>query len=172
MPASMTGIGLKLMLLDVAKEAAKEAEKEANAKLVTALEANAMEEAVGGTGENQNQSQNQSQSAGVGAGMEEVVEREEMAPSVSVDNAVSEEYEGFSPLERSVAHVLRAYLHKMPQPGYVQGMAMIAVHLLAFCDEESSFWMMCNLVDSLLPRNFFAEDMLGYVHMCKTECIH
>eukprot|EP00947_MAST-08B_sp_MAST-8B-sp1_P005531 g5531.t1 len=73
-------------------------------------------------------------------------------------------------LERKLTDVLRAYLHFMPRPGYVQGMAMMVVQLLVFCDEDAAFWMFCNLIRHVCPRGLFDADMKAYMAEEATIC--
>jgi hypothetical protein len=40
-------------------------------------------------------------------------------------------------------------------------MGMIAASLLLFCPEEESFWMMCSIIENLLPVSYFSSNLWG-----------
>lgn len=52
-----------------------------------------------------------------------------------------------------------AYLY--PDIGYCQGMGVIVGTFLLFLEEEDTFWMMVNLIEDLLPANYFGSSLLG-----------
>ena len=57
--------------------------------------------------------------------------------------------------------VLLAFAVKNPQIGYCQSMNFIVATLLEFCDEESAFWILCSLVEDMLPENYYTRNMVG-----------
>ncbi|KAL3073337.1 hypothetical protein niasHT_038694 [Heterodera trifolii] len=64
---------------------------------------------------------------------------------------------GIAPLRR----VLRAMAFLFPEIGYCQGMAFVVASLLLVCCEENTFWMMCSLIEDILPASFYAPSLLG-----------
>ncbi|XP_036787406.2 small G protein signaling modulator 3 isoform X2 [Manis pentadactyla] len=57
--------------------------------------------------------------------------------------------------------VLRALAWLYPEIGYCQGMGMVAACLLLFLEEEDAFWMMCAVIEDLLPASYFSATLLG-----------
>ncbi len=45
--------------------------------------------------------------------------------------------------------------------GYCQGMNFIAGIMLLFLDEESAFWLLCALLEYILPADYYAQDLSG-----------
>ncbi|TPP56050.1 Small G protein signaling modulator 3, partial [Fasciola gigantica] len=65
---------------------------------------------------------------------------------------------GISRLRR----VLRALAWLYVDVGYCQGMGLIAANLLLCMEEESAFWMMCSIVEDLLPPSYYSSlSLLG-----------
>lgn len=44
---------------------------------------------------------------------------------------------------------------------YCQGTGMIAASLLLLLEEEDAFWMMCTIVEDLLPASYYSSTLLG-----------
>ncbi|XP_062930676.1 small G protein signaling modulator 3 isoform X2 [Cynocephalus volans] len=57
--------------------------------------------------------------------------------------------------------VLRALAWLYPEIGYCQGTGMVAACLLLFLEEEDTFWMMCSIIEDLLPASYFSTTLLG-----------
>ncbi|XP_059968321.1 small G protein signaling modulator 3 isoform X5 [Mesoplodon densirostris] len=57
--------------------------------------------------------------------------------------------------------VLRALAWLYPEIGYCQGTGMVAACLLLFLEEEDAFWMMCTIIEDLLPASYFSTTLLG-----------
>uniref|UniRef100_A0AC34QSP7 RUN and TBC1 domain-containing protein 3 n=1 Tax=Panagrolaimus sp. JU765 TaxID=591449 RepID=A0AC34QSP7_9BILA len=64
---------------------------------------------------------------------------------------------GISALRR----VLKAVAFMYPDIGYCQGMGVVAAILMLVCGEESTFWIMCSLIEDILPPNFYSHNLLG-----------
>ncbi|CAJ1388480.1 unnamed protein product, partial [Effrenium voratum] len=62
----------------------------------------------------------------------------------------------FEPLRR----ILLAFAAKNPDIGYCQSMNFITAALLRFCDEESAFWILCSLVEDVLPEGYYTRTMV------------
>lgn len=56
---------------------------------------------------------------------------------------------------------LRALAWLYPEIGYCQGTGMVAACLLLFLEEEDAFWMMCAIIEDLLPASYFSTTLLG-----------
>ncbi|CAH8649744.1 unnamed protein product [Schistosoma margrebowiei] len=65
---------------------------------------------------------------------------------------------GISRLRR----VLRALAWLYVDVGYCQGMGLIVANLLLCLEEETAFWMMCSIIEDLLPPSYFSSlSLLG-----------
>eukprot|EP00438_Fugacium_kawagutii_P028743 Skav229643 [mRNA] locus=scaffold649:315966:343554:- [translate_table: standard] len=63
----------------------------------------------------------------------------------------------FEPLRR----LLLAFAARNPALGYCQSMNFIAAALLRYCDEESAFWILCSLLEDILPEGYYTVNMVG-----------
>ncbi|KAK4303770.1 hypothetical protein Pmani_024242 [Petrolisthes manimaculis] len=57
--------------------------------------------------------------------------------------------------------VLRALAWLYPDIGYCQGSGMVVASLLLFLEEEEAFWLMCTVVEDLLPASYYSSTLLG-----------
>jgi len=57
--------------------------------------------------------------------------------------------------------ILRAIAWLYPDIGYCQGFGTITAHLLLFLEEEDCFWLMCSIIEEILPVSYFTSDFLG-----------
>lgn len=57
--------------------------------------------------------------------------------------------------------VLRSLAWLYPDIGYCQGTGMIAGSLLLFMEEEDAFWMMCTIIEDLLPASYYSSTLIG-----------
>ncbi|XP_022670532.1 small G protein signaling modulator 3-like [Varroa jacobsoni] len=57
--------------------------------------------------------------------------------------------------------ILRGIAWLYPDIGYCQGMGMVAGTLLLFLEEEDAFWLLCTIIEDLLPPSYFATTLLG-----------
>lgn len=57
--------------------------------------------------------------------------------------------------------VLRGVAWLYPDIGYCQGTGMVVSCLLLFMEEEDALWMMCTLIEDLLPPSYFSSTLLG-----------
>ena len=53
--------------------------------------------------------------------------------------------------------VLRAYVWRNPTVGYIQGINYPLFRIRKLLSEEETFWVMCLLVETYLPPDFFVE---------------
>ena len=61
----------------------------------------------------------------------------------------------------SLANVLLAFAAKNPRIGYCQSTSFVAAALLVYNEEERAFWMLCSLVEDLMPAGYYAPAMTG-----------
>ncbi|CAM4364171.1 unnamed protein product [Leuciscus chuanchicus] len=57
--------------------------------------------------------------------------------------------------------VLRGLAWLYPDIGYCQGTGMVVSCLLLFLEEEDALWMMCALIEDILPPSYFSSTLLG-----------
>lgn len=57
--------------------------------------------------------------------------------------------------------ILRGLAWLYPDIGYCQGTSMIAASLLLFLEEEDTFWMMCTIVEDILPASYYSSTLAG-----------
>ena len=59
--------------------------------------------------------------------------------------------------------ILRGLAWLYPDIGYCQGTGMewIAGSLLLFLEEEDAFWMMCTIVEDILPASYYSSTLIG-----------
>ncbi|XP_049786672.1 small G protein signaling modulator 3 homolog [Schistocerca cancellata] len=57
--------------------------------------------------------------------------------------------------------VLRGLAWLYPDIGYCQGTGMIVSSLLLLMEEEDAFWMMCAIVEDLLPASYYSSTLIG-----------
>ncbi|XP_033630049.1 small G protein signaling modulator 3 homolog isoform X2 [Asterias rubens] len=57
--------------------------------------------------------------------------------------------------------VLRGIAWLYPDIGYCQGTGMIASSLMLFMEEEDAFWMMCTIIEELVPASYYSSTLLG-----------
>jgi hypothetical protein len=53
--------------------------------------------------------------------------------------------------------VFRAYVWRNPIVGYIQGINYPMFRIRKMLSEEDTFWMMCLMVESYLPPDFYVE---------------
>lgn len=52
-------------------------------------------------------------------------------------------------------NVLTAYVRRNPTLGYCQGLNYIVGHLLRYMGEEEAFWMLCTIIEQVLPLDHY-----------------
>ncbi|XP_062614962.1 small G protein signaling modulator 3 homolog isoform X1 [Saccostrea cucullata] len=57
--------------------------------------------------------------------------------------------------------ILRGLAWLYPDIGYCQGTGVIAGSLLLFMEEEDTFWMMCAIIEDLLPASYYSSTLIG-----------
>ena len=57
--------------------------------------------------------------------------------------------------------VLAAFATRVPAIGYNSAMSHVAAFFLLFYPEERAFWMLCSLIDIILPQDYYANSLLG-----------
>ncbi|XP_028935119.1 small G protein signaling modulator 3 isoform X2 [Ornithorhynchus anatinus] len=57
--------------------------------------------------------------------------------------------------------ILRGLAWLYPDIGYCQGTGMVAACLLLFLEEEDAFWMMCAIIEDLMPASYFSTTLMG-----------
>ena len=61
-----------------------------------------------------------------------------------------------SPSREELGNVLGAYVKRNPTVGYCQGMNFLVAHMLRYMEEEEAFWLLCLLVESILPLDYYS----------------
>merc|ERR1712217_881858 len=61
----------------------------------------------------------------------------------------------------ALENVLRAFAAKNTEIGYCQSMNFIAAMLLQYESEENAFWMLCSIVEDLLPQGYYSPSLHG-----------
>lgn len=57
--------------------------------------------------------------------------------------------------------ILQSIAWLYPNIGYCQGMGTIVASLLLYLEEEDTFWLMCSILEDLLPASYFSHNLLG-----------
>ncbi len=60
----------------------------------------------------------------------------------------------------ALRNVLYAYARRNPTVGYCQGLNFIVAQLLRHLDEEEAFWVLCSLIECILPLDYYTA-MIG-----------
>lgn len=63
--------------------------------------------------------------------------------------------------QEELRRVLSAFAIRSPAIGYVNSLSHIAAFFLLYYQEESVFWILCALVDIVLPPDYFSQSLLG-----------
>lgn len=58
-------------------------------------------------------------------------------------------------------HILLAFAAKNPGIGYCQSMNFITKTLLLYNEEERTFWILCSLIEEILPAGYYTQTMSG-----------
>lgn len=61
----------------------------------------------------------------------------------------------------ALENVLLAYAVRNKEIGYCQSMNFIVATMLMYCSEEQSFWILCSLIEDLLPDGYYTESLSG-----------
>eukprot|EP01125_Pyxidicula_operculata_P019926 TRINITY_DN725_c0_g1_i1.p1 TRINITY_DN725_c0_g1~~TRINITY_DN725_c0_g1_i1.p1 ORF type:complete len:643 (-),score=183.89 TRINITY_DN725_c0_g1_i1:231-2159(-) len=64
-------------------------------------------------------------------------------------------------VQQSLKKVLIAFTWHHPTLGYCQAMNFLAAMFMFFLQEELSFWMLCTVIEDILPSNYYAVDLMG-----------
>lgn len=64
-------------------------------------------------------------------------------------------------VQTSLRHILHAFTWYRPAIGYCQAMNFLAAVLLFFIEEEEAFWTVCTVVDNMLPRDYYCNNLRG-----------
>lgn len=57
--------------------------------------------------------------------------------------------------------ILKSIAWLYPDIGYCQGTGVVISHLLLFMEEEDAFWMMCTIIEDLLPPSYYDSSLIG-----------
>ncbi len=57
--------------------------------------------------------------------------------------------------------VLSAFATRSPNIGYVNSLSHIAAYFLLYYSDEDAFWILCAIIDIVLPPDYFTQSLLG-----------
>ena len=57
----------------------------------------------------------------------------------------------------SMRRIFRAYILRNPSVGYIQGLNFVFYRIRKFLSEEETFWIMCLIIESYLPPDFYID---------------
>jgi hypothetical protein len=60
-------------------------------------------------------------------------------------------------MKQSMRRIFRAYVWRNPTVGYIQGINFPFFRMRKYLSEEDTFWLMCLIVESYLPPDFYVE---------------
>lgn len=60
-------------------------------------------------------------------------------------------------IKKSMRRVFRAYVWRNPTVGYIQGINFPFFRIRKHLSEEETFWLMCLVIESYLPPDFYVE---------------
>ena len=81
-----------------------------------------------------------------------------------IDRLFNEENNKITDSARLSAHkILNAYVKRNPTVGYCQSMSFIAGILCKNLPEEDAFWVLCSIVECILPTDYFTQVITGYL---------
>jgi hypothetical protein len=63
--------------------------------------------------------------------------------------------------QEELRRVLSAFAVRSPNIGYVNSLSHIAAFFLLFYNDEEAFWILCAIVDIVLPPDYFTQSLLG-----------
>ena len=63
--------------------------------------------------------------------------------------------------KEELSRVLAAFASRVPAIGYNSAMSHVAAFYLLFYPEERAFWMLCSLIDIILPQDYYTNSLLG-----------
>ena len=63
--------------------------------------------------------------------------------------------------QAELSRLLCAFAVRSPSVGYANSMCHVAAFLLLFYPEERAFWMLCTLIDIILPQDYYSQSLLG-----------
>ncbi|XP_026472508.1 small G protein signaling modulator 3-like isoform X1 [Ctenocephalides felis] len=66
-----------------------------------------------------------------------------------------------SPGVPRLRRLLRCLAWLYPEVGYCSGLATIAASLLLFCEEEDAFWLVCTIIENILPASYYSSSLIG-----------
>lgn len=68
---------------------------------------------------------------------------------------------GVDTLRERVRSLISAYLKRHRQPGYAQGMHLVAALLLCYMDDDTAFWCFCAMITRIFPGDYFSRPPLS-----------
>ena len=63
--------------------------------------------------------------------------------------------------KKSMYNVLTSFALSRPHISYCQSMSHIVAYLLLFYNDNETFWMLCTLIENVLPNEYYAPSLLG-----------
>eukprot|EP00929_Paragymnodinium_shiwhaense_P042001 TRINITY_DN21810_c0_g1_i1.p1 TRINITY_DN21810_c0_g1~~TRINITY_DN21810_c0_g1_i1.p1 ORF type:complete len:560 (+),score=143.39 TRINITY_DN21810_c0_g1_i1:145-1824(+) len=89
-----------------------------------------------------------------------VLQGKELGGKVAADVATDVPRAG-APIQwqKALQNILLAFAVRNPSIGYCQSFSTIVRCLLEFCDEAEAFWILCHIVERLLPAGYYTSEM-------------
>ena len=62
---------------------------------------------------------------------------------------------------QSISNILACFITRNPRHWEIKNLILLTAFLLVQFDEEQTFWVLCALIEDILPKNFYENKLLG-----------